>query len=110
MKTLKQRLQRLLQVRPGGVLEEPQFTFAGVEECLVEVRPTLLYLHRLKVSPLFQGQRLGSRALTELKKRGLPIRLIPYPDDPNRGEELKRFYVRNGFRSVTGDDNMQWNP
>lgn len=87
-----------------------QFDFAGVDYCAVQELPHCLYLVKLEVAPLFQGQGIGSRVLRELKRRGRPIRLTACPDNPEKWSDLLRFYARNGFYEEEGSNEMVWTP
>lgn len=93
-----------------GTVRLVKFAFEGVERCEIEEWPEVIMLCKLNIFPMFQGRGLGSRVLSELKRLGKPIRLIPYPDNPERYSELVRFYERNGFVMPAGDDAMLWQP
>lgn len=86
------------------------FDFTGVDQCVLEEGPDVILLRKLVIAPLLQGQGIGSKVLRELKRKRKTIHLIPYPDDPDRYEELRRFYMRNGFTQAEGSDYMVWNP
>lgn len=87
------------------------FPFPGVEECTIREWPKEIVLSRIRIDPLFQGQGIGSRVLAELKKMRKTIHLVVYPDNPNLCEELARFYRRNGFTEVEGENALWiWKP
>jgi ribosomal protein S18 acetylase RimI-like enzyme len=92
--------------------ENLEFPFPGVQRCTISrVYPGLLKLIKLEIAPEYQGRRIGSRVLSELKRLGQTITLVAYPDDPSRYEDCRRFYRRNGFTEVEGDDGtFVWHP
>lgn len=99
------RRQRKPKLDPGE--REVTFDFPGVERCVIKDEGEGLLLAKLKVLPLFQGQGIGTRVLHKLKRLGKPIRLYAVPDDPDRWNELVRFYEKNGFHEAD-DNTMQW--
>jgi GNAT superfamily N-acetyltransferase len=100
----------IVKVKFEPALKRLHFSFEGVERCLVQEFQTHTILRKLEVMPLFRGHGVGSRVLSELKARRKPIHLIPYPDDPNRYDELIRFYQGNGFAWDETQDYMVWSP
>lgn len=93
-------------------LENLTFPFPGVQRCnLVQRAPGHLRLVKLEIVPEYRGKGIGSRVLRELKRLGQTISLVAYPDDPDRYDDCRRFYRKNGFTEVEGDDGVfEWHP
>ena len=68
-----------------------------------------LELNVLTVKPGHRGQGVGTKALNLVKALGRPIRLLPWADD-GKERELRRFYLRNGFRKRRGSCYLCWFP
>lgn len=87
------------------------FDFPGVDKCAVlNVCPGHIKLLKLEINPAYRGKGVGTRVLRELKRLGCTITLVAYPDDPERYDDLMRFYRRNGFEEVEGAGEMVWHP
>lgn len=83
--------------------------------CILEKGSRSAHLHRLAVSPAWQGKGVGGRIIESLKKKYDVITLRPTPEGEVKGkakdpaENLRIYYKRRGF--IPGVDytwNKQW--
>jgi len=74
----------------------------------VHITDDKIHVINLQVPQEKQGKGIGSEVLGKLKglsdSIGKPIELIAHPDSEKQQEQLNRFYERNGFTKLEGDD------
>lgn len=87
-----------------------EFDAPGVAQCIVrEERGGAFYLVSLKVHHWCQNKGVGAYMLRTLKSHGRRIYLMPVADDPEKQNDVERFYKRHGFHK-SGKDYVEWNP
>lgn len=92
---------------------EIKFDFKGVRKCLVDHDGITLTVLRLIVEEEYRRQGVGTKALDTLKlyakqKHLRTIRLIAEPETEEVRDDLIRFYRRNGFHFVPGDNETMY--
>ncbi len=87
-----------------------KMTGPGIALVQYEEDSTSIYLIALKLKPDCQGRGIGKQILNDLKRLRKRIRLLPVADDPERQQDLERFYARNGFVQEDYEEYLTWNP
>lgn len=89
-----------------------RFTVYG-GDCSYEVTKKVIMLYSLRVASPLRGQGRGSRLLDAVKavarREHKPI-LLSFEPDPGQEDALRRFYRRHGFRFLSDNVSMRWQP